>query len=163
MAGRDLKFILMYKKPFWREAGLSGMLINDEGPVNIAIDSTPDHERWAVLAGFVNDRSQGRDLIELSDEGRESGIVNALVPAFGEEIRDYVSYHEHDWGADDWSRGCVTVFSTGAWTSYGPALREPVGRIHWAGTETATEFPGQMEGAVRAGERAADEVLSELR
>ena len=162
MAGRDLKFILMYEKPFWRESGLSGMLSNDEGPVNIAVDATPDHERWAVLAGFVNDRSKGRSLLDLPGEEREAGIVEALVPAFGAEVRNYVSYHEHDWAADDWSRGCVTVFSTGAWTAYGSALRQPVGGIHWAGTETATEFPGQMEGAVRAGERAADEVLAAL-
>ncbi len=160
MAGRDLKFILMYEKPFWREQGLSGTLSNDQGPVNIALDSTPDHERWAVLAGFVNDRAKGRDLIDLPDAGREQGIVNALTEAFGEQIRTYVSYHEHDWAADDWSRGCVTVFAPAAWTSYGQALREPVGNIHWAGTETSIEYPGQMEGAVRAGERAAEEILS---
>ena len=162
MAGRDLKFILMYEKPFWRQAGLSGVMSNDEGPVNIVIDATPDHERWAVLVGFVNDRSRGRELIGLSDKGREAGIVDALAFAFGDEVRGYISYHEHDWGADDWSRGCVAIMATGAWTSYGHALRNPVGRIHWAGTETSLEFPGQMEGAVRAGERAADEVWGEL-
>ena len=42
---------------------------------------------------------------------------------------------------------------------YGPALRQPVGRIHWAGTETSTYWNGYMDGAVRSGERAAKEVL----
>ena len=41
---------------------------------------------------------------------------------------------------------------------YGPALREPVGRIHWAGTETATEWCGYMDGAVSSGERVAAEL-----
>ena len=42
------------------------------------------------------------------------------------------------------------------------ALREPVGRLHWAGTETATEYAGYMEGAVESGERVAREVGSRL-
>ena len=45
---------------------------------------------------------------------------------------------------------------------FGKAIREPVGRIHWAGTETSTYWNGYMDGAVRSGERAAAEVLAEL-
>ena len=54
--------------------------------------------------------------------------------------------------------------STGraALLAYGRALRAPVGRIHWAGTETSTYWNGYMDGAVRSGERAAREVLDEL-
>jgi monoamine oxidase len=48
------------------------------------------------------------------------------------------------------------------WTAYGRALREPVGRLHWAGTETATVWNSYMDGAVRSGERAAVEVLAAL-
>ena len=47
-------------------------------------------------------------------------------------------------------------------TTYGHAIREPVGRIHWAGTETSTYWNGYMDGAIRSGERAAAEVLEEL-
>ena len=158
--GRGLKFVLMYERAFWRDAGLSGLLICDSGPVHVGIDSTPDHERWAVLIGFVNDRGAGQEVLAMSADDRRDRIVDFLAPAYGEGVRAYVSYHEHDWGEDDLSRGCVTVLGTAAWTWYGSALREPVGRIHWAGAETATEYPGQMEGAVRAGERAADEVLA---
>jgi monoamine oxidase len=45
---------------------------------------------------------------------------------------------------------------------HGRALTEPVGRIHWAGAETASRWSGYMEGAVESGERAAREVLSVL-
>jgi monoamine oxidase len=47
-------------------------------------------------------------------------------------------------------------------TSFGESLREPVGRIHWAGTETATVWNGYMDGALESGERAAREVLARL-
>jgi monoamine oxidase len=45
------------------------------------------------------------------------------------------------------------------WTQFGPELRAPVGRIHWAGAETATVWSGYMDGAVQSGERAAAEVI----
>jgi monoamine oxidase len=45
---------------------------------------------------------------------------------------------------------------------FGTALRTPIGRIHWAGTETAEFWIGYMEGAVRSGERAASEVRAAL-
>jgi monoamine oxidase len=48
----------------------------------------------------------------------------------------------------------------GGWTQFGPALREPVGAIHWAGAETATVWNGYMDGAVQSGQRAASEVLT---
>ncbi len=46
----------------------------------------------------------------------------------------------------------------GSWTTYGPWLRKPVDGIFWAGTETADEWTGFLDGAVRSGKRAADEV-----
>ncbi len=48
------------------------------------------------------------------------------------------------------------------WTEYGPALAEPIGRIHWAGSETSDVWNGSMDGAVRSGRRSASEVLAEL-
>ena len=161
MSGLGAKFVLMFNNPFWREKGLCGLYFSETGAITITLDATPDHENWAVLVGFVSYKGSGKDLMNMTLTARESAIIDLLSSAYGEQIRDYVSYHEHDWAEDDFSRGCVTVFSTSTWTSYGSALREPVDRIHWAGTETATEFPGQMEGAVRAGERTADEVIAE--
>jgi monoamine oxidase len=50
-------------------------------------------------------------------------------------------------------------FPPGILTRYGHLLREPFGRVHWAGTETSTTSHGAMDGAVRSGERAAREIL----
>ena len=160
-AGRGLKFVLMYERPFWRDTGLSGLFVCDGGPVHVTIDSTPDNGQ-AALVGFINDRADGQEILSMNEHERRQAIIDFLAPGLGEEIRSPISYHEHDWGSDDLSRGCVTVLGTSAWTMFGPALREPVGRIHWAGTETSTVFPGQMEGAVLAGERAAEEVLDQM-
>jgi monoamine oxidase len=50
-------------------------------------------------------------------------------------------------------------FTPGTLTRYGHLLREPLGRVHWAGTETATVSHGAIDGAVRSGERVAAEIL----
>ncbi|MCA1272528.1 FAD-dependent oxidoreductase, partial [Streptomyces sp. 7G] len=49
-----------------------------------------------------------------------------------------------------------------ATTSFGKALSEPHGRIHWAGSETAGEWAGTMNGAVLTGQRAAENVITLL-
>jgi monoamine oxidase len=70
---------------------------------------------------------------------------------------------ERVWADEEWTRGCYgCLMTTGGWTEYGRALREPVGQLHWAGVETATVWNGYMDGAVQSGERAAQEVLAAL-
>uniref|UniRef100_A0A8C2JGY3 Amine oxidase n=1 Tax=Cyprinus carpio TaxID=7962 RepID=A0A8C2JGY3_CYPCA len=71
-----------------------------------------------------------------------------------------VHYEEKNWCEEEYSGGCYTAcFPPGIMTQYGRVLREPVGRLYFAGTETATEWSGYMEGAVQAGERASREIL----
>lgn len=80
---------------------------------------------------------------------------------FGSKAANPVHFVEMDWTAEQWSRGDrLAHWAPGVLTGFGRALREPCGRIHWAGTETAIEWLGAIEGAVRSGERAADEALS---
>lgn len=68
---------------------------------------------------------------------------------------------EHDWAAQPWIHvGASAIFPPGTLTEYGPALRTPVDRIHWAGTETAIEQWGSMDGAISAATRAVHEVLA---
>jgi monoamine oxidase len=68
-----------------------------------------------------------------------------------------------DWAREVWTRGCPVGFAPpGVLTEYGRWIRKPIGRIHWAGTETSTYWNGYMDGAVRSGERAAREVLAAL-
>ena len=71
--------------------------------------------------------------------------------------------YEKDWAGDTWARGCpVGVMAPGTLYDFGPTLRAPLGKIHWAGTETSDYWAGYMDGAVRSGERAAAEVVAAL-
>ena len=86
-------------------------------------------------------------------------MLDAMAAATAPEAASPRSYRDFNWLEEPWSRGGpVGLMGPGTLTGLGPVLREPVGPVHWAGTDTATEWNGYMEGAVQAGERAAAEV-----
>jgi len=156
--GSVIKCQAVYDRPFWRDAGLTGQVTSDTGPVKVTFDNSPPDGTPGVLLGFIEGeearRWSGRPV-----EERRAAVLESFAGYFGESARDARDYVERDWSSDPWTRGCYAGFMPpGVLTSYGPALRAPVGRIHWAGTETAEEWNGYIEGAIRSGERAAEEL-----
>lgn len=94
---------------------------------------------------------------------RQAAALQNLAAYFGNAALSPIEMVEFSWAEEPWTRGCpVAVLGPGTLVDFGGALRVPVGRIHWAGTETSTYWNGYMDGAVRSGERAADEVLAAL-
>jgi len=156
--GSVIKCQAVYERPFWRDAGLTGQVTSDTGPVRITFDNSPPDGTPGVLLGFIEGeearRWSGRPVAD-----RRDAVLGSFERYFGAGARAARDYVERDWSADPWTRGCYAGFlPPGGLTGYGPALRAPIGRIHWAGTESAEEFNGYIEGAIRSGERAADEV-----
>jgi monoamine oxidase len=157
-----VKIAAVYAEPFWRARGLSGEALNEEGPVTMVFDNSPPEGSPGVLVGFVGGRD-ARAFARLGKSERRRAALACFEALFGSEARAAEHYIELDWAAEPWSGGGpVCNFATGGWTSAGPALREPVGPIHWAGTETATRWCGYIDGAVSSGERAAGEALAAL-
>ncbi len=112
------------------------------------------------MLGFVGG-PEARQLVTMQPAERRDAVLSCLERLFGPRAARPLDYAEQAWEAEEWSGGGPTSnFGPGGWTGCGPALREPVGPIHWAGTETATVWSGYMEGALQAGERVAAEVLS---
>jgi monoamine oxidase len=160
--GTVIKAMAIYDEPFWRGKGLSGQTASMLGPVKSTFDNSPPEGSPGVLLGFVEGR-HARDLGQLDSPDRRGTVLECFTRFFGSEAARPVDYLESSWTEDPWTRGCYAGYMTpGGWTSHGFALREPVGRIHWAGSETATRWIGFMDGAVSAGRRAAAEVLARL-
>ncbi|HTN24563.1 MAG TPA: FAD-dependent oxidoreductase [Solirubrobacteraceae bacterium] len=160
--GNLVKVQAVYERPFWRADGLSGTAIADVGPCNVMFDSSPRSGTPGVLLGFIGG-DEARSFVRLPAADRRAAALTSFARAFGPLARAPVDFLEADWADDPWSRGCpVGIAPPGVLTTYGPALREPIGPIHWAGTETSGYWNGYMDGAIRAGERAAREVLEAL-
>jgi monoamine oxidase len=111
-----------------------------------------------VLFGFVGG-DNARRYARLSLRARRAAVLEQLTRYFGPGARHPREFFETSWSQEEWTRGCpVGIPAVGSFATYGPHLRAPVGRLHWAGTETATFWNGYMDGAVSSGERAAAEV-----
>ena len=160
--GSVIKVNAVYEEPFWRQEGLSGRALSDVGPIRTVFDNTPKSGSPGILIGFIEGKAS-RDLSGVDAAERREAALGSLARYFGDRAAKPVRYIEKDWTMETYSRGCYGAFmAPGTMTQYGSALREPTGRIHWAGTETATAFAGYMDGAVRSGERVAAEVLDRL-
>ena len=157
--GAYMKVVLAYERPWWHEAGLSGIAYADAGPLQMVVDSGSQGS-GGVLACFIAGRAVER-YGRLSPDARQAAVRDALVRMFGPPAAEWTAYAECDWTAEPYSRGGpVGLMGPGTLGRYGRVLRRPEGRVHWAGTDTATVWNGYMDGAIQAGERAADEVLA---
>jgi monoamine oxidase len=157
--GSVIKCQAVYAEPFWRNDGLSGQATGDGAGSRVVFDNTPPDGSPGILLAFVEGdeaRRLGRD----SAKVRRQVVLDSLGRYFGPRAVQADDFLELDWQQEKWTGGCYgTLFGPNVWTRYGHALREPVGPIRWAGTETAPTWAGYMDGAVRSGEQAAAEVL----
>ena len=156
--GAVIKVHVAYEAPFWRRRGLSGSAVSGDLRLGTVFDQSLGDDGVGVLVGLI-EAGHAVAMSALDPDARREAVIADLVHYFGADASRPLDYVEQDWLAERWSLGGYAAhMPPGVMTGYGDALREPCGRIHWAGTETATEFPGYLEGALRAGVRAAEAV-----
>jgi monoamine oxidase len=157
--GAVFKIALVYDEPFWRADGLSGQSFAPGSPANLTIDSCTDTGRPGVLT-VITEGPVARKLAKLTEAERRKAVLDAVAERLGAKALSPLDYLEQNWSAERYSGGGMIAHTPpGVLTEFGPALREPCGRIHWAGTETSAVMHGFIDGAVRSGDRAASEVM----
>lgn len=157
--GQMFKIHLVYETPFWRDDGLSGQTLDPTSIVPLTIDACGPEPPPGVLC-VLSDGRRAYELGKLGPEERRRTVTDAMVKRFGQSAAAAVDYIEQDWTEENWTCGAiVTHFPPGVLTSFGEALRAPVGPLHWAGTEHSEVMVGCIDGAIRSGERAAREAL----
>ncbi len=164
--GCTFKVMLLYAQPWWRAGGLCGLMQSFEGPVCVTRDSSIDETGNYSLTCFAGGQP-GRDLLSLTQEQRRDAVVSHIRRVFGpfitKTVPEPLAVTDHLWIQDQWSQGCpCPAAPPGAMTTFGHALRTPHQRVHFVGTETAFEWKGYMDGAIRSGERGAEEVIRAL-
>lgn len=155
------KMIVFYRTPWWRKHGLTGMSQSSQGPFGVTRDTSVDADGHYSLTCFMVG-GPARDWASLSPEKRQQAIVDKIQQLFSKfaSVEEPIHFEEQIWRNEQWSQGCpCPVMLPGDLTKFQHVLRAPAGRIHFVGTETAYEWKGYMEGAVRSGERGAQEVL----
>jgi monoamine oxidase len=160
--GNLIKVSAVYDRPFWRDAGFNGQVVSLDGLANVTFDDSPPSGSPGVLLAFVGGDA-ARSYWSMTPDAARQAVLSDFANYFGSAALSAKDYVVTNWPAEEWTRGCpVGLGMPGVLYEYGPSLRDPVGLIHWAGTETSNYWNGYMDGAVRSGERAATEVLGEL-
>jgi len=158
-AGSVLKVVTVYDHAFWRADGLSGESAATDPPIESTLDCSHG-ESPGLLCSLAFGPTAER-LAAIDADARRATVLETLAQRFGPMAARPRHYVECEWGREPWTKGCYMAhYAPGVLARLGPALRRPVGRIHWSGTETAGMSHGAIDGAVRSGERAAEEVLA---
>ena len=156
--GSVIKCFAVYEEPFWRVDGYSGSVLATDGVLSAVADATLPETGRGALVGFV----AGADALEWTDRPvaeRRERVLDDLARYFGPTAAEPIEYVDKAWSTTPWSAGGYNAsMAPGTMTTCGDALCDSVGRLHWAGAETATEWSGFMEGAVWSGRRVAAEV-----
>jgi monoamine oxidase len=159
--GSVVKSNLIYTTPWWRELGHGDFVYSSDEAVSMMFDATPAEGEPGVIVGFM-EGAKGVEAGRLPTAERRALVIEQAERALGPPSEQSIGYVDRDWSAEEWTRGCHGAhFPPGVWTQLGPSLREPVGGIHWAGTETAERWMGYVDGAIDSGIRAALEVLED--
>lgn len=165
MPGIYAKVVLVYKKPWWREAGLNGKFESFRGPICFSWDSSSDTQYSVAL--FVAG-SRAASWHALSQLKREEAIIEHLAELVGPELekqaRNILEIHQAEWTKMEHLGGAPTSsMGPHMLRQLGGALHASFGNIHTAGGEAAYEWKGYLEGAVTSGQRAAGEVIKDLK
>jgi monoamine oxidase len=159
--GCAIKVHGVYDTPFWRDDGLTGESLGDLEPIRVTEDVTLPYGA-GLLEGFITGATARRWMTR-SREERQSAVLQNFEALYGPKAANPRQYLEHVWTDEVWTRGCFYgVLPPGVLLDFGPAIRRPVGRVHWAGTETAEQWAASIEGAVRSGLAAAADVNAAL-
>jgi monoamine oxidase len=160
--GSVIKFQVLYDEPWWRAQGFSGQALSFDDPISATFDNSPPDGGSGVLLAFA-EADHARRLATLDERRRRETVVDCLHRFFGPPPTDPLGFAELDWSTEEFTRGCYGGHpAAGVLSSFGDALRAPIGRIRWAGAETSPTSCGYMDGAVRAGRQAAAEVAAVL-
>ncbi|RBR17892.1 uncharacterized protein FIESC28_06331 [Fusarium coffeatum] len=157
------KSIFVFEKPWWREAGLSGIIESETGPIVFSRDTCSEEDgQYSITCFVVGDR--GREWSKWSSAERKRIVSNQfkrIFSAVGIKAPEPVNIIVQEWTKQPFIWGAPSpVMMPGILTDdSGKALREAYGRVHFVGTETSLVWKGYMEGAVRSGVRGAEEVI----
>lgn len=159
-SGAVFKISVVYDTAFWRADGLCGQSAAPGNPATLTIDACTDTGSPGIMC-VISEGPAARRLGLLDAAERKAVMIAELVDRFGPKAASPVRYHEQNWTLERYSGGgMISHAPPGVLTQFGPALRAPCGRIHWAGSESSAIMCGWIDGAVRSGERAAAEVIA---
>lgn len=153
-----VKINAVYDEPFWRADGKSGAALTDLPLASGTLDASPSDGTAGVLASYAT--SEATESSNADPTTRRGAVLDMYGELFGPRALQPRAYTEKHWRDEPYNFGCEGGLARAALTTTRTMLKTPIGRVYWAGVETADAWMGFLEGAVQAGQRAAGEVTA---
>ena len=149
-------------RPYWEDDGLPPSMWTDKTPGRfMALKNDPQEpDRVTSCMSFVNgEMAKFLDRLPPAEAAaRVQSDLAGMRPATKGALEVAKVF---SWNRSPFAGGAYAYWQPGQITRFAAELREPHGRLHFAGEHTAVVNRG-MEGAMESGERAAIEVLQKL-
>src|SRR5262249_31096927 len=146
-----VRFLLQTRRRFWQAEGKSGSARTDRAT-----------EIWDA----THDIPASRGILAASSRSETETTVAARVDLVAHAVSTiragFAKGSMYNWNTDGWARGAFALYQPRQLTELMPKLAAAESGMHFAGEHTSL-WTGWMEGALESGERAAREVLAELR
>jgi len=153
----SIKVALTFKKGFWREQGFSGTLFSNGGPVNELYDHANFEGDKFALCGFIKPGFRSLD-----NRKRKDLVLAQLEAIFGPEVKNFAEYSEQVWSNERYTFVQSKSDLYPHQNQGNPIFQKSYfnERLLISSTETSSNMPGYMEGAVSSGEVTAAKLLS---
>jgi monoamine oxidase len=165
--GTNSKLHVEFKDRFWYAAGNNGNTYADTGYQNtwevsraqgggkgkgILIDYTGGNIGASFGSGTPSSRAQ-QFMAQMQPLFPDTNVASHFT---GRATIDF-------WTDYQWTKGSYSYWKVGQYTKFSGMEKERQGNCHFAGEHTSQDSQGYLNGAVETGERAAGEILDDLK
>lgn len=145
--GESIKIGLHYNTAFWKERNLSGTIVSNVGPIPEMYDHSNDEKKQYALKGFLNG-----NYFSLTKDQRLQKVLGQLKKYYGEQVEELIHYEEKVWSQDSltyvsYNQHVLPHQHNGHIKYRNSSFND---RFYIGGSETASEYPGYMDGAIRS-------------
>lgn len=156
--GSQAKAVAVYERPFWRESGLSGLVLSSAGPMQEIYDASPASGAGALF-GFFGMPAEVRE--QMGQDKVVKLVAEQLVKLFGREAENPLAILYKDWASDPETAVEEDSSPFKNYSSYGqpPEAGLWEKKVIFAGTETNAQYSGHLEGALQSAEQAVFKII----
>lgn len=152
----SIKVALTFSRPFWEEQNLPRTLFSNSGPVTEFYDHCDFKNSKYALCGFINSSFK-----QFSFSDRQELVLNQLKNIFGNRVTEFLHYEECVWSEEyetfQDSKSPLFPHQNNGNPIFSNSLFDD--RLIISSTESASQFPGYMEGAVLSAMTAAKKLI----
>ncbi len=155
----SIKVALTYPHPFWKDHNPIGSIFSNTGLISEMYDHSNCEESKFALKGFINGGFAFSTL-----EERKKRVIAQLTKYFGNQVENYTSYHETIWRDEVFTHSDYEGFILPHQNNGHEIYQQEVfdGRLLIGGSETASQYPGYMDGAVESAKMMASKIKKAL-